>query len=462
MSGRAEPFRRHDDRQPPHGLVAVVRHQLVQQRPHVVDDAGMVARELLEREQRRAAHRRAVVLEPAPQQLDLRAEAELPDRAIGDRALAEVRAARRGLELVVPLRAQLRELALLALAGERVGRRRSVRQRRSQRRRASGAGPDVPRRRPDQPAGALLLEHVRRPAGDPRAAEHRRRQIGGGISATSSTTAAQYSTFVSSWRSGDFSRSTFERGLLERRRHLDARRAELDRGALEHAGARVVGAVDAVAEAHDPLAAIEHLTRRTPRRRRARRRRRSSAARAPARRRAAGPESVPTADESTAAQSAPVEAAIRAVKVEAFSPCSAAEIQYVSTAFDVPRVGLAAPADQELRGRVLALRDLGLRHRPAAVAARRLRDDRERRRREPRQIVARLRAARCRRACRAPTSRRASPAPACRSAGTEPLGSCSSIGSDGGIGELMSSSTSSPQTFSNGYRPTSSSMSMPR
>jgi hypothetical protein len=36
---------------------------------------------------------------------------------------------------------------------------------------------------------------------------------------------------------------------------------------------------------------------------------------------------VPTADDSDAAQSAPVDAAIRAVKVDAFRPCSAAETQ---------------------------------------------------------------------------------------------------------------------------------------
>ena len=45
---------------------------------------------------------------------------------------------------------------------------------------------------------------------------------------------------------------------------------------------------------------------------------------------------------------------------------------------DVLRVGLAAPADQELGGRVLALDDLALGHR-RRIAARRLRDQRERR-----------------------------------------------------------------------------------
>ena len=46
-----------------------------------------------------------------------------------------------------------------------------------------------------------------------------------------------------------------------------------------------------------------------------------------------GPESAPPADESAAPQSAPVEATTRAVNVEALSPCSAVQIQYVSIAF---------------------------------------------------------------------------------------------------------------------------------
>ena len=46
-----------------------------------------------------------------------------------------------------------------------------------------------------------------------------------------------------------------------------------------------------------------------------------------------GPESAPTADDSAAPQSAPVEAVTRAVKVDAFRPCSAVQIQYVSIAF---------------------------------------------------------------------------------------------------------------------------------
>jgi hypothetical protein len=45
-----------------------------------------------------------------------------------------------------------------------------------------------------------------------------------------------------------------------------------------------------------------------------------------------GPDRAPIAEEIAAAASAPVEATIRAVKVEAFRPCSAAEMKYASTA----------------------------------------------------------------------------------------------------------------------------------
>src|SRR6478735_4937299 len=98
-----------------------MREQLVQERPDVVDHARMIPRELLECEQRRAAHGRAVVFEPASQELNLGPEAKLPDRAIRDGALSEIRGACRGLELLVPLRPQLRELALLPVLRELVG-----------------------------------------------------------------------------------------------------------------------------------------------------------------------------------------------------------------------------------------------------------------------------------------------------------------------------------------------------
>ena len=58
-----------------------------------------------------------------------------------------------------------------------------------------------------------------------------------------------------------------------------------------------------------------------------------------------GPERAPTAAESAAPQSAPVEATTRAVNVDAFTPCSAVQIQYVSialTALGSPRHATAS------------------------------------------------------------------------------------------------------------------------
>src|SRR5581483_11345756 len=61
----------------------------------------------------------------------LRAPVELPDGAIRDRALAEVLAASRRLELVAPVGAQIRELALGSRLGQRVALRRRFLQRRA-------------------------------------------------------------------------------------------------------------------------------------------------------------------------------------------------------------------------------------------------------------------------------------------------------------------------------------------
>ena len=98
-----------------------------------------------------------------------------------------------------------------------------------------------------------------------------------------------------------------EGDVLELLRDLDVLRAELLRGPLEDPRARVLGAVDAMAEAHDPLAAGERLL--DPCLRVAHRgdllehrldvRRRATVERAGER---------PTADESAAPQSAPVDA----------------------------------------------------------------------------------------------------------------------------------------------------------
>jgi len=77
--------------------------------------------EELERDQRRAPARRAHVLESAAEELGLLPEAELADRAVGDGANPEVLRSRIVLEVVVPLRPQLRERALGACVRERIG-----------------------------------------------------------------------------------------------------------------------------------------------------------------------------------------------------------------------------------------------------------------------------------------------------------------------------------------------------
>ena len=103
-----------------------------------------------------------------------------------------------------------------------------------------------------------------------------------------------------------------------------------------------------------------------------------------------GPESAPTAPLSAAATSAPVEAMTRAVNVEAFIPCSAAEIQYASIALTWS--GSASPR-QRIRKRSgieLALSTSRCGHRRAADAARGLGDERERHHGGAGEVVARL------------------------------------------------------------------------
>ena len=86
----------------------------------------------------------------------------------------------------------------------------------------------------------------------------------------------------------------------------------------------------------------------------------------------------PTAPEIEAATSAPVEAMTRAVNVEAFMPCSAAETKYASTALYVLGVRLAAPADHEALDHRARLVDAVLRDHRQAEPAGGLRDERHR------------------------------------------------------------------------------------
>ena len=117
----------------------------------------------------------------------------------------------------------------------------------------------------------------------------------------SSTTADQNSTLVASTRSGLRACSSASAALLERLGDLVARRAELACRAPQHAGARVLGAVDAVAEAHQALAAVERVLDPARRRRRARSTSSSICSTREGAPPCSGPLSAPTALESAAA-----------------------------------------------------------------------------------------------------------------------------------------------------------------
>ena len=80
----------------------------------------MLAREELEGEQRRSTAGWAPVFEAPAQELGLLPEAELTDRAIGDRAFPVVGRAGCALDLVLPLRPQPGELLLAPLFGQGV------------------------------------------------------------------------------------------------------------------------------------------------------------------------------------------------------------------------------------------------------------------------------------------------------------------------------------------------------
>ena len=80
-SSSASPFEQHDrlaarravaeadDGEPPYRLVVVGRHETMEAGPRRVDRRRAVARQQLERDQRRAAARRALVVDPAAQEL---------------------------------------------------------------------------------------------------------------------------------------------------------------------------------------------------------------------------------------------------------------------------------------------------------------------------------------------------------------------------------------------------------
>ena len=121
--GRAVPEAEHGESA--NRLIRIAVRERVQERPSGVDRPRAIPGEALERDQRRASGGGALVLDPAPEQLELLAEAKLADGAVGDGTLAVVRAPCGSLQLVLPSRAQNRQLALCALLGERSRLRRS-------------------------------------------------------------------------------------------------------------------------------------------------------------------------------------------------------------------------------------------------------------------------------------------------------------------------------------------------
>ena len=205
-----------DDREPAHGHVRIVRRQLVQQRAasrsRRPDGRARALRARSAPSRARPGSRPA---SPRRSELELLAEAELRDRAVGLGADAVVGVPRRVLELLVPLLPQRREPALVTRGRELVGLLRGFLRASSDRRgRAGGRARRSARTggRGGSAASARGCAPTSRPS---REQANMAGASCGGTSATSRTTADQNSTFVSSGRSGDFSPQRRERGLLE-------------------------------------------------------------------------------------------------------------------------------------------------------------------------------------------------------------------------------------------------------
>ena len=223
----------------------------------------------------------------------------------------------------------------------------------------------------------------------------------------SSTTADQNSTFVARTRSGLRRVQLGERGALELLGDLEPRRAEIHRRAPQQARSRILGPVDPVAEAHQPVAGVEQVLdvvldrvggrgavehRQHARRGAAVERPREGADRRRERRAAVG---AGRGDDPGGERGGvePVLGGADPVRVDRL---------------DVLRVGLAAPLEQEARGRGRAGRDeIRVDGRRLAVGdAGRLRDDRDHRGREAREVGARLLVGDVDQLARGPTRRR--------------------------------------------------------
>ena len=247
---------------------------------------------------------------------------------------------------------------------------------------------------------------------------------------------------------GDFSRSAARAARSSSSATSTRGEPSSLRGAPQHASPRILGPVDAVAEAHDPLAAVEevsHVALGVAARATSSSIGSTRAGAPPC----SGPDSVPTAPTCRRAVGAgrggDTRGEGRGVQT-VLGGRDPVGVERRRRAAGRPRrasgSGTAPP-----RSRPGSTSDSGT---GGCVAARGLSDDRERRRREPREVVARLARGSMSTSCREPPLRAERRKAACRSAITEPLGSCSSIRSACGMPGSKLSSTSSPQTFSNG------------
>src|ERR671936_108727 len=139
-------------------------------------------------EQRRPPARRAFVFQAPPEELQLLAKPKLSDRPVGNRALAVVGAAGGSLELLIPVRAKLGEVAFRPLLREAVSLGGGLGKRQETGCNEREAGPmyraDGRKRRPVRFCSRMCADQ---PA--TREQPNIAGASGGGISATSSTIA---------------------------------------------------------------------------------------------------------------------------------------------------------------------------------------------------------------------------------------------------------------------------------
>ena len=325
--------------------------------------------------------------------------------------------------------------------------RRASRRLKRARRRA-----DVPRRRPEQPAGSLLLEDVRRPAGHARAGEHRRRQRRRDLRDVEDERRVVLDVRLE--RPLGMARARAPRAPPPRAARAISICGEPSSRAvrLRMPRARVLRAVDAVAEAHDALARVERVA--DPLLRVAHRRDllehrlhvRGRAAVQRAGERADGRRQRGAAVRARRGGDARGERRCVEAVLGGADPVRVDRLH-------VPRVGLAAPLEEELLGRRAAAADDLVGDRVRRAVGERARSGR----RCPSSATERR--PRSSRACSSEISL-SLPSPQCparravsawRSAGALPVRPAGSYGSGSGMTESRSSSTRRPQTRSYGY-----------